>query len=177
MIEAGYALELADAPLLHHGLTLADLAHVIALTEAGVLPTAEAAELLATLLDVLATPAEKFPYDPVYGDAYNSRERELERQLGRVAGWLHTGRTRREAGRIAFRLAMRERVLALHAATERFVAALAGEAVLELVRRERLTFLFGSPTLFHILLKEPPSAARVCDSVTDIAFGSAPMAA
>lgn len=57
------------------------------------------------------------------------------------------------------------------------VAALAGEAVLELVRRERLTFLFGSPTLFHILLKEPPSAARVCDSVTDIAFGSAPMAA
>lgn len=128
LIEAGYALELADAPLLHHGLTLADLAHVIALTEAGVLPTAEAAELLATLLDVLATPAEKFPYDPVYGDAYNSRERELERRLGRVAGWLHTGRTRREAGRIAFRLAMRERLLALHAATERFVAALADKA-------------------------------------------------
>ncbi|GAA5123592.1 lyase family protein [Haloechinothrix salitolerans] len=128
LVEAGYAVELADAPLLHHGLGLADLAHVLALRRAGVIPDDDAARLLDVLLDVLDTPAEDFPYDAVYGDAYNSRERELERRLGSVAGWLHTGRTRREAGRIAFRLAMRERVLALHDAVVRFVRALVDRA-------------------------------------------------
>jgi argininosuccinate lyase len=128
LVEAGYALELADAPLLQHGLGLADLAQVIALREAEIIPETEAAGLLAMLLEFLDTPAEAFPYDVVYGDAYNSRERELERRLAHVAGWLHTGRTRREAGRIAFRFVLRERVLALHEATGRFVAALADQA-------------------------------------------------
>lgn len=128
LVEAGYALELADAPLLHHGLGLADLAHVLALHEAGVLPPEHAAVLLPALLDVLDVAAEDFPYDPVYGDAYNSRERELERRLGSVAGWLHTGRTRREAGRIAFRVALRTWILDLHGATAGFLAAIAGQA-------------------------------------------------
>lgn len=55
------------------------------------------------------------------------------------------------------------------------VGSLDGDAILDLIRRERLTFLFGSPTLFHILLKEPPSPERVCESVDHISFGSAPM--
>ncbi|MGH3947576.1 MAG: lyase family protein, partial [Pseudonocardiaceae bacterium] len=128
LVEAGYTLELADAPLLHHGLGLADLAHVLALHEAGVIPAEQTAVLLPALLEVLDTRAEKFPYDPQYGDAYNSRERELERRLGSAAGWLHTGRTRREAGRIAFRLALRDRLLDLHEAVSRFLAAVAGQA-------------------------------------------------
>ncbi len=128
LVEAGYALELADAPLLHRGLGLADLAHVVALVEAGVAPPGDAAMLLSTLLEWLDTPVEEFPYDPLYGDAYNSRERELERRLGDVAGWLHTGRTRREAGRIAFRLALREGLLDLHETVSRFVAAVATQA-------------------------------------------------
>lgn len=123
LVEAGYALEIADAPLLHRGLTLADLAHLIALVECGVLRREEAAPLSGRLLDLLDSPAAEFPYDPHYGDAYNSRERELERSLGPAAGWLHLGRTRREAGRIAFRLALRDRLLSLHAD----VAAFAGE--------------------------------------------------
>jgi argininosuccinate lyase len=128
LVAAGYALELADAPLLHRGLGLADLAHVIALHEAGVLPAAERGVLLAALLEILEVPAEEFPYDVRYGDAYNSRERELERRLGAVAGWLHTGRTRREAGRIAFRLALRDRLLDLHAVVTRLLAAAATRA-------------------------------------------------
>jgi argininosuccinate lyase len=128
LVEAGYALEVADAPLLHRGLGLADLAHVLALREAGVVSPADGGVLLAALLEVLDTPAERFPYDPAYGDAYNSRERELERRLGSVAGWLHTGRTRREAGRIAFRIALRDRLLELHAAVARFLAAVAAQA-------------------------------------------------
>jgi argininosuccinate lyase len=129
LVEAGYALETADAPLLHHGFGLADLAHVLELHEAGVIPTADARVLLAALLDLLDMPPEAFPYDPLYGDAYNSRERELERRLGSVAGWLHTGRTRREAGRIAFRLALRDRLLDLHEAVARFLDAVATQAM------------------------------------------------
>src|SRR5258705_265319 len=37
LVEAGYALEIADAPLLHRGLTLADLAHLVELVECGAL--------------------------------------------------------------------------------------------------------------------------------------------
>ncbi len=125
LVAAGYAVELADAPLLHHGLGIADLAHVLALLEAEVVPRREAVVLLGALLDFLDTPAAEFPYNAVYGDAYNSRERELERRIGSVAGWLHTGRTRREAGRIAFRLAMRAQALRLHQAVSGFVSALA----------------------------------------------------
>jgi argininosuccinate lyase len=129
LIEAGYELELMDAPLLHPGLGLADLAHVLELLDQQVIPRPQGSALLRTLLDLLDVPAEDFPYDPVYGDAYNSRERELERRLGTVAGWLHTGRTRREAGRIAFRLALRSRLLDLHEATSRFVGAIATQAL------------------------------------------------
>ncbi|WP_238383346.1 MULTISPECIES: argininosuccinate lyase [unclassified Nocardioides] len=78
------------------------------------MPEVASCALTAELLEILATPADEFPYDVVYGDAYNSRERELERRLGDTAGWLHAGRTRREAGRIAFRIALRRRLLDLH---------------------------------------------------------------
>src|SRR6266545_6469105 len=99
LVEAGYALEIGDAPLLHRGLTLADLAHLVELVECGALTRDEAAPVGTVLLRLLGSPAAEFPYDPVYGDAYNSRERELERELGPAAGRLHLGRTRaRRAG-------------------------------------------------------------------------------
>lgn len=128
LVEAGYALETGDAPLLHRGLTVADLAHLVELTACGALTAAEAAPACALLLGLLDSPAGEFPYDPVYGDAYNSREREFERRLGPAAGRLHLGRTRREAGRIAFRLALRERLLRLHSGVTRFARAVADQA-------------------------------------------------
>ena len=128
LVEAGYALEIADAPLLHRGLTLADLAHLAELVECGALTRDEAAPVGAVLLKLLDSPAAEFPYDAVYGDAYNSRERELERELGPAAGRLHLGRTRREAGRIAFRLALRDRLLGLHADVAAFARAVADQA-------------------------------------------------
>lgn len=128
LLEAGYGLELAAAPMLHHGLGLADLAHAAALAEAGVIPAEASERLLAVLLELLDLPAEAFPYDVTYGDAVNSRERELERRLGTTAGWLPLGRTRREAGRIAFRLALCARLLDLHDAVTAFASAAAARA-------------------------------------------------
>jgi argininosuccinate lyase len=111
LVAAGYALELADAPLLHDGLLYADLAHVIGLHESGILDAATARTLLSGLLEMGKISVDEFPYDVVLGDAYNSREKELDRRLGTTAGFVHLGRTRREAGRIAFRLAIRDRIL------------------------------------------------------------------
>lgn len=128
LVAAGYALEIADAPLLHRGLTLADLAHLVALVEGGVLPAGEAAPLLALLLRLVDAPAAEFGYDARHGDAYNNREREFQRLLGDAAGHLHLGRTRREAGRVAFRLVVRERLLDLHADVAAFADRLAGLA-------------------------------------------------
>jgi argininosuccinate lyase len=117
LIEAGFALEVADAPMLHAGLNLADLAHVLALRDQGVIPADAAGRLLGLLLEVSGWPAERFPYDPRYGDAYNSRERFFVERLGPDAGWLHAGRPRREAGRIALRICLRRMVLELMRAT------------------------------------------------------------
>ena len=129
LVEAGYALEIADAPLLHRGLTLADLAHLVSLVECGALRREDAVPLCDRLLGLLDSDPAEFPYDPLYGDAYNSRERELDRALGPGAGWLQLGRTRREAGRIAFRLALRDRLLRLHADVAAFASEVSSRAI------------------------------------------------
>lgn len=128
LVAAGYALELADAPALHEGLLDADLAHVISLLEIGLIDERTARDLLRALLDMGAIPAEDFPYDVTLGDAYNSRERELERRIGTLAGVVHLGRTRREAGRIAFRIALRARLEDLALAVASLTSTLADRA-------------------------------------------------
>ena len=92
LIAAGFELENADAPILHHGMNLADLAHLLDLGAAGVIPPAAADRLLALLLDTMKIPASEFPYDPANGEPYNSRERYFVSRVGDVAGWLHAGR-------------------------------------------------------------------------------------
>ena len=129
LVAAGYALELGDAPLLHDGLLVADLAHVIALHESGLVSDDVARELLGELLTMGAVAVDDFPYDVILGDAYNSREKELTRRIGDTAGWVHLGRTRREAGRIAFRLAVRDLLVDLADAVADFSDSLGDRAV------------------------------------------------
>jgi len=113
LVESGFALENADAPLLHAGLNLADLAHVLDLSGRGVIPAAPAGRLLALLLEANGTAPQAFPYDPAYGEPYNSRERYFTERIGDDAGWLHAGRPRREAVRIALRLHVRTQLAEL----------------------------------------------------------------
>ena len=125
LVEAGYELELADAPLLGRGLGLADLAHVLALEP---IPEEDRRALVAALAGLLG---EEIEPDARYGDLANLRERVLEQRVGSAAGWLNAGRPRREAGRVAFRIALRGRVLDLAAAVARFAAARTGAAARE----------------------------------------------
>ena len=128
LIESGFALENADAPLLHRGLNLADIAHVIDLRGRRVVPEEAARKLLALLLEVYDTPAEDFPYDPSHGEAYNSREYYFASRLGDVAGWLHAGRPRREATRLALRLLLRRQLAELACDAAGFVDSVVDQA-------------------------------------------------
>jgi argininosuccinate lyase len=113
LIDSGFALENADAPFLHEGLNLADIAHVMDLLRRGIVPAPAARDLLRLLLEVQQMAVEDFPYDPEFGEPYNSRERFFVGRIGKEAGWLHAGRPRREAARIALRIHVRDQLLEL----------------------------------------------------------------
>ena len=116
LVDSGFHLENADAPLLHEGLNRADLAHLLDLRSRGVIPEEPAARLAALILEADRLTPEEFPYDPAFGEPYNSRERHFIAQIGDDAGWLHAGRPRREAVRIALRLYLRSQLVDLIAA-------------------------------------------------------------
>ena len=129
LVAAAYGAESAHGPRLARGLSLADLAHGVALVEGGDLGGEDAAALLRGLLELHEIPADEFPWDPSLGDAFNAREAELERRVGRAAaGWLSAGRPRREAFRVAVRLTARAGARELHDALVDQAAALAKHA-------------------------------------------------
>jgi argininosuccinate lyase len=129
LVAAAYAAESAHGPRLARGLSLADLAHAVALVEGGDLAGEDAKGLLRGLLELHQIPGDEFPWDPSLGDAFNSREAELERRIGRsAAGWLSAGRPRREAFRVALRLTARAGARELHDALVDQSAALARHA-------------------------------------------------
>src|SRR5438094_4649137 len=129
LVAAAYAAESAHGPRLARGLSLADLAHAVALIEGGDLAGEDAKALLRGLIELHAIPADEFPWDPSLGDAFNAREAELELRVGRAAaGWLSAGRPRREAFRVALRLTARAGARELHEALVDQGAALARHA-------------------------------------------------
>jgi argininosuccinate lyase len=129
LVQAAFAAESAHGPRLAWGLSLADLAHAVALVEGGDLAGEDAHALLAGLLELHEIPGDEFPWDPSLGDAFNAREAELERRVGRsAAGWLSAGRPRREAFRVGVRLTARRGARELHDALVDQAAALARHA-------------------------------------------------
>ncbi|MDF3048886.1 MAG: argininosuccinate lyase [Pseudonocardia sp.] len=155
LIDAGFAVEVADAPLLHDGLNVADLAHVLVLHERAVVPEAAVRRLLGVVLEAARTPVAEFGYDPAYGEVYNCRERRFAARIGHDAGWLHAGRPRREAVRIALRLRVRRHLADLVAAAAEFAlsAARTAERHAETVMAEQTYLQHAQPSTFgHYLL-------------------------
>lgn len=128
LVASGFHLENADAPFLHRGLNLADMAHVLDLSRRGLVPPDAEQALMRLLLEADATPPDEFPYDPSLGEPYNSREAHFVSRIGDVAGWLHAGRPRREAVRIALRLHVRRQIAELAAEAARFAAVATGRS-------------------------------------------------
>jgi len=129
LVGAAFAAESAHGPRLARGLSLADLAHAVALVEGGGLSGDDARALLRGLLELHEIPGDEFPWDPSLGDAFNSREAELERRVCRSgAGWLSAGRPRREAFRVGLRLTARRGLRELHEALVDQAASLARHA-------------------------------------------------
>jgi argininosuccinate lyase len=153
-----------DAPYLHRGLNLADMAHVLVLLEQGIVPDEPARRLLGLLLDVdRDVPWDRFPYNPRYGDAYNSRERFFVERLGDDAGWLHAGRPRREAGRVALRLCLRDLTTALTSDAAGFAEAVGEQADrhAEVVMPDQTYLQQAQPSTFgHYLLTFAGPALR-----------------
>lgn len=111
MVDSAYWFETNDAPLLHHDLTLSDLAHILHLAEQGLIPR-RAAQVLVRLLLELDRDTE-FRYDPQRGDAFTNRAGWLQSRAPEAAGYLAAGRARREATTVAFRLLVRRQIVGL----------------------------------------------------------------
>lgn len=163
LIDAGFAWEIADAPLLHHGLNLADIAHVLDLRHRRLLPERAAARLLGVLLEAYETAPEDFPYFAEYGEPYNSRERHFVATIGDDAGWLHAGRPRREAARVALRLLLRTLAAELAVAAAGFATTTCRTAARhrEVFMPDQTYLQQAQPSTFgHYLLGFVPPALR-----------------
>ncbi|TFH36509.1 MAG: argininosuccinate lyase [Anaerolineales bacterium] len=115
LIRTAYARELADTPILYEGMSLADLAHVVMLTEEQVIPREAGGQLMHVLLSLHPRPPFDFFPDPATGDLYSNRVAYIG-MLTHHVGYLSAGRARREAITIAYRIAARSRLLKLAAA-------------------------------------------------------------
>jgi argininosuccinate lyase len=163
LIDSGFALENADAPFLHAGLNLADIAHVLDLLRREIVPAPAGRELLSLLLEVQRIPVEDFPYNPEFGEPYNSRERFFVQRLGKTAGWLHAGRPRREAARIALRIHVRKQLLDLVDEVVRFArdaTALASRHVATLIPDQTYLQQAQPSTFGHYVLSFVYPAVR-----------------
>jgi argininosuccinate lyase len=110
LVQTAFARELADQLALFRGMSLADLAHTVALIEANVIPQTAGASLLKALLALHERPPDFSPA-PEAGDLYTNREAWLATRTPAV-GWLGAGRARRESTTTGFRVIVRSHLLA-----------------------------------------------------------------
>lgn len=83
-------------------------AHVAMLAEEGSIPIDQAKKILRALRRVSSEDVE---LDPRLGDLYTNTERYLIREVGDVAGAMHTGRSRNDLSATATRMSVRDRLL------------------------------------------------------------------
>ncbi|MBH0067363.1 argininosuccinate lyase [Pseudoalteromonas sp. NZS100] len=114
LVDSAFSYELECSKYMMQGLSFADLSHVMTLHHSGVLSDDNTKLLLKGLLEVHAQGEQAIALDPEVGDSYNNRDRYLQKQLGKVSGYIHIGRARREASTIAWQLVCKEKLIELH---------------------------------------------------------------
>ena len=116
LLNTAYTFELKNAESLYQGMSYADIAHVCMLLEEEIIPKKSGKNLLTQLLELNKTSIQKLDVNPSFGDLYTNREQIIKQKIGDDAGWLHTGRARRECSTIGFLIACREKCFAFAAA-------------------------------------------------------------
>lgn len=93
---------------------LASIAHAVGLGEAGILPAGEVQALVDGLRSIIADfDAGRLEIAGAHEDVHSFLEATLYDRIGAAAGRLHTGRSRNDQVATAFRLAVKEGLLAL----------------------------------------------------------------
>ena len=109
LINSAYDHDCEDADIVFPYLVYANLAYAIMLMETKIVPQEPAKRIINALIDIHENvDLEKIKIDPKNGDIYNNFDVLLRDRIGNDAGWLHTGRPRREAVNIAFVLITRK---------------------------------------------------------------------
>jgi len=106
LIDSAYAHDVEQEKYLLEDLHVANLAHAVMLAEQDLIPSDALQELLPQLIKLVEQGAE-IELNPSYGDLYNCVDVFLKNRVGQHAGWLHTGRPRREAVNLSFLLKTR----------------------------------------------------------------------
>jgi argininosuccinate lyase len=89
-------------------------AHVVMLCDRRILKKAEAARILRAVEEVARTDPKELQYDPRYEDLFFLVEDKIAERVGEeLAGNMHIARSRNDMGVAMYRIALRERILAL----------------------------------------------------------------
>ncbi|MCV6594694.1 MAG: argininosuccinate lyase [Silicimonas sp.] len=107
-------------------------AHLVMLTETGILPRAEAAKLARALEEIAGeTDLESLTYTGEHEDYFFWVEAQLKARLGDLGGALHTARSRNDMDHTLFKLALRARAIALMEQLLTLIRALTDKAEAE----------------------------------------------
>ena len=111
LVSSGFRMEVNNSVLLYHGMSLADLAHVIMLIEIDLIPQDARRALLSALLEMHSLPAEDIDFKIDLVDVYTNRTQMLYQRTPETAGWLQAGRPRREVSTLAYLIVTRTELL------------------------------------------------------------------
>jgi len=111
LVSSGFRMEVNNSVLLYHGMSLADLAHVIMLIEIDLIPQDARVALLSALFKMHNIPAENIDFKNELVDVYTNRVEMLIQRTPETAGWLQAGRPRREVSTLAYLIVTRTELL------------------------------------------------------------------
>jgi argininosuccinate lyase len=153
LVANAFAEELRHQAGLAGAIGLCDIAYVLSLVEESKIPRGAGCELLSALLELHEHP-DQLVLEPALGDLYTNRENWLSARTN-SAGWLGTGRARREATTTAFHLVVCERLVDLSDALQSLGLELVGRgrAYRDTLVADYTYLQAGQPTTFgHYLL-------------------------
>jgi argininosuccinate lyase len=137
----------------------ANMAHLIMLSERGLIPHSDAARVMAAIVGLDERAIRDSAYTGEFEDLFFYVEDQITASAGEVAGNLHLARSRNDLGVAMYRMALRERLLR----TERSLLSL-GQSLLRLAGEHVRTVM---PAHTHTQQAQPTTLAHYLTAVYD----------